>query len=843
MIYFLGVSSNSLVFKLIHPTLNEEKSLNVIKEYGNFLNLICCLISRKAVVIRKSSFNIQINLLTYSSDSKKQKNKDESLFEMNNYFKFICTCCDKKKIDTRFLPRIKRRKNYDLFQTLYNRPKYVDTQILMQFIKVLCSNNSNNNSRNQNETKIDIQLNEIKSTLLKNLVRTFNHLEFGRQLNKQILVSSDSLNDYVLSTGSGGGGGGQTKSNPTNTNLTYIYKEAFNLLSDSSLKVMTRFDFSRFSIPKLISINVNGAGNGGSGCALAVTNNKQQENYNKSTTTLLQMNEEAFNNAMSVSIFSLNSDSDPQLDHNFNLENQLCEGFLRAKSSKNLQDLFMYIISLGRYALSLKKCDEYMFICVKHLLEIFNADNSNNKWALFSSALAQRQLFILSKRINMTELLSEFEEKVCETVADTVFNTIQRHQILYSQLNNTSSSSSTTTSSSYLQKANNSLKDVLRVFNVNDSNAFIKNYQRYIVPYLMYKSTLEENQTIITKSLDFLARKSEMNTLKLIEDNFPYIFTYATLMNSKEIANVFYYISNEIQLDIDKLINYNKQRLFNELLAKCGNIKYKSNVWQAVCVLTAPNSDEATALVTMNIEDSRVVKAIEPGLLAALIHFDMCLMKSSINLKEKCQVLESLNVLIQLLGPQIITKVRYKIMTTLKLAMQQCSKFSELNCKLWDTFLRNVDKSALGAILNQVSVNLLQMLDLQPYKISKIFEYLIVQNKDQLESYFNELYFIPEQTCLQHVNSALKKYTDIKYLLDQPSNTLTTNSAASLKSLVNLIRHYLKGSLHENADLRCKALEKLYSLLKEKCSQIIYLIQRQENSQIISEIVLALLNG
>jgi len=51
------------------------------------------------------------------------------------------------------------------------------------------------------------------------------------------------------------------------------------------------------------------------------------------------------------------------------------------------------------------------------------------------------------------------------------------------------------------------------------------------------------------------------------------------------------------------------------------------------------------------------------------------------------------------------------------------------------------------------------------------------------------------------------------------------------------------GALHENADLRVKALEKLYSLLKEKCSEIIYLIQRQENSQIISEIVLALLNG
>jgi hypothetical protein len=47
--------------------------------------------------------------------------------------------------------------------------------------------------------------------------------------------------------------------------------------------------------------------------------------------------------------------------------------------------------------------------------------------------LAQRQLFILSKRINMQELVGEFEEKVCEIIADTIFNSIKRHQMYYSQ--------------------------------------------------------------------------------------------------------------------------------------------------------------------------------------------------------------------------------------------------------------------------------------------------------------------------------------------------------------------------------------------------------------------------
>ena len=54
--------------------------------------------------------------------------------------------------------------------------------------------------------------------------------------------------------------------------------------------------------------------------------------------------------------------------------------------------------------------------------------------------LAQRQLFILSKRINMQELLGEFEEKVCEIISDTIFNSIKRHHIYYTQLKQNTSS-------------------------------------------------------------------------------------------------------------------------------------------------------------------------------------------------------------------------------------------------------------------------------------------------------------------------------------------------------------------------------------------------------------------
>jgi hypothetical protein len=154
-----------------------------------------------------------------------------------------------------------------------------------------------------------------------------------------------------------------------------------------------------------------------------------------------------------------------------------------------------------------------------------------------------------------------------------------------------------------------------------------------------------------------------------------------------------------------------------------------------------------------------------------------------------------------LLGPQVITKVRHKLMTTLKLAMQQCSKFNELNCKLWDTFLRNVEKTAIGSVLNQISVNLLQLLDSQPYKVGKIFEYLVIQNKEFLHGYFNELYFIPEtHSCLQQVNQTLRKYTDTRFIFEQGNggggstqvNVTDMNAAVNLRALIYCIRQYIR---------------------------------------------------
>lgn len=693
---------------------------------------------------------------------------------LSSYFELICSCCDKKQIDMQLLPKLTRRKNVDVFQMLYNRPKYVDTQILMQFFYVL---NGSMGAFAINEAKTENQSNELKSSLLKNLERVFNHIEFGRKLDSHTLANTDLLNSNVSMS--------STVGNTNTGNLTYIYKDTLNLLGDETLNSIVRFDFARFSISKLISNATSNSNISSQGLNQSNMSSNNELSIKKNSSDKQMINDEATIKAMQTSIYSLSMQPDPQLNHNFNLENQLCEGFLRAKNSKNILDMYMFIIGLGHFALSLNNLDEYLFVCVKHLLEIIDSNRTDvDEWTSLAQCLAQRQLLALSKKINMQEILNEFEEKVCEILADTIFNVVIK----------------STNAQSYITNANIAFKNTLKVFNNIDSNTFVRNYQRYLVPFIMNRATIENvNYKTITKSLDFLARKIKTNIVKLVEDNFPFIFTYTTI-HSNKIDQVFRYITQEIALDIDKLVNFNKQRLFNELLSKCGNPRFKNQTWTAVCVLSLNGADEeVTLIVSKPIEDSRIVKAIEPVLLAVLVHFDMCLLKSTINLKEKCQVLESLNVLMALLGPQVITKVRHKLMTTLKLAMQQCSKLSELNCKLWDTFLRNVDKQALGPILNQISVNLLQLIDLQPYKIGKIFEYLIIQNKEYLHLYFNELYFIPDSPCLQQVNQTLKVYTDTKYIFEQQNSFTQANhnigsdmNAVNLKALIYSINQYIR---------------------------------------------------
>lgn len=159
---------------------------------------------------------------------------------MSDYFDMVCTCCDKTQIDMQIMPKLSRRKNQDAFHTLYNRPKYVDPQILIQFLQVLNGSKGalSNANVNASESLASTHLAETRSLLLRNLERVFNHVEFARKLDAHTLTSVDMLDSNLISAPTAASG---TSSNNTNaTNLTYLFRETMNLLADDTLDSIIR---------------------------------------------------------------------------------------------------------------------------------------------------------------------------------------------------------------------------------------------------------------------------------------------------------------------------------------------------------------------------------------------------------------------------------------------------------------------------------------------------------------------------------------------------------------------------------------------------------------------------
>jgi hypothetical protein len=68
------------------------------------------------------------------------------------------------------------------------------------------------------------------------------------------------------------------------------------------------------------------------------------------------------------------------------------------------------------------------------------------------------------------------------------------------------------------------------------------------------------------------------------------------------LENVLNNIKNEKNLEIEKLSLFNLQRLFNELLSRCGNLKYISKVWHAIGIVfkTTENENNSSKIDVLN---------------------------------------------------------------------------------------------------------------------------------------------------------------------------------------------------------------------------------------------------
>lgn len=120
-----------------------------------------------------------------------------------------------------------------------------------------------------------------------------------------------------------------------------------------------------------------------------------------------------------------------------------------------------------------------------------------------------------------------------------------------------------------------------------------------------------------------------------------------------------------------------------------------------------------------SISEVDIQDYIQPKFLGVLQYFDSKLIKKH---SDRKKVLLSLTKLFKFMGAQHLTPLRFKIIAMLQTALSlNRGEFPDLNCDVWDAFIKSCDIEALGPHLATIFVSVMPLMELFPVKINNVF--------------------------------------------------------------------------------------------------------------------------
>nr|XP_042905636.1 serine/threonine-protein kinase ATR isoform X1 [Parasteatoda tepidariorum] len=404
-----------------------------------------------------------------------------------------------------------------------------------------------------------------------------------------------------------------------------------------------------------------------------------------------------------------------------------------------------------------------------------------------------------AKSLKMYDLLKDFKDAICKFLAEYLFvknpeNATQVQPIL---------------------------EEIRIIFGFGDLKSFFNQIQHCILPYLIAKGTLQASVLLDTLSLTLRVEKRE-----ILINSFPFIFShFVRHCSNPDLEKALIFIQEETGLELGSLLRCNYQSVHYELLLHLGTHYQQVFKGLAILALKSGSVENSGSLITHAEE---MANYLQPKLLGFLVFFDAHMLKSSI--LNKKLALESLVSIMQLMGTRAITAVRFKLMATLRLTLRfKKDDFPKICCKAWNTFVRSIEVSCLGPLINQIIVALLPLLELESSSVAEIFHYLIIEKRAYLSEFYHDLYFVPDTPELQDINLVLKDYT---------------SSPSSMTDFCSLLSHSLKGISHENLEIRLHALEKLKQVLHANQTSIHEHLHGRENvDNLLSNLVAALISG
>ncbi|XP_027130563.1 serine/threonine-protein kinase ATR [Larimichthys crocea] len=433
------------------------------------------------------------------------------------------------------------------------------------------------------------------------------------------------------------------------------------------------------------------------------------------------------------------------------------------------------------------------------------------------AAYAQIRALATAKGLKLQTLFSQYKNPICQFLVESLHS---RHA---SALRSTPDQGSE--SANQRELALDILAQIAHAFDFPDLHRFLTRTLQVLLPYLAAKASSTGSALIRT-----LANELKANRREILINNFKYIFSHLVCSCTKEeLERAFHYLQSETEIELGSLLRQDFQGLHNELLLRLG--EHYQQVFNGLAILASFASNDDPYQGPRDITTpERMADYLQPKLLGILAFFNMQLLSSSAGEKDRKKLaLTSVMALMRLMGSKHISSVRVKMMTTLRTGLRYREDFPLLCCQTWECFVRSVEPAHLGPLLSHVIVALLPLIPLQPKETAAIIHFLILGNREEVNDYLHEIYFLPDHPELKNIHRVLQDYKKL---------------TASSSDLAAALQLSMRAIQHENVDVRIHALTSLRDMMHSKQEWLLQQVCASEAVEpVISNLVSVLLKG
>ena len=241
--------------------------------------------------------------------------------------------------------------------------------------------------------------------------------------------------------------------------------------------------------------------------------------------------------------------------------------------------------------------------------------------------------------------------------------------------------------------------------------------------------------------------------------NFPVIYQNITVRcsNQNHLHGCSQYLESRVGEKLASLFKTNKQGVLVELITMLEFSPAK--VLQALsdCAM-ADDTFQQQEKESGRMSSAVLAEYVGGSLPAVLASFITSCSHRELKAEKKLQCLKSLELLMTILKFENLKSCKYALMDCIKLATNLSKtndQFEEISTKLWMTFIKTFDKSALVGLLPQILCKILPHLKSSPAQTLEMFRYLLEDNVEEVKEQHYQLMFLRRIPELEEVLSSV----------------------------------------------------------------------------------------